>query len=39
MATTIQVSEEFRDYMYQRKDREQSYEEWIQQEVGYNGEE
>lgn len=35
MTTTIHVSEEFRDRVYERKDREQTYEEWLRDELGW----
>lgn len=38
MGTTIHISEEFRDYIYDRKERDQTYEEWLQERVGYNDE-
>lgn len=33
MSTTIQVSEEFRDFIYEQKARDQSYEEWLRENL------
>lgn len=34
MATTITVSEDFRDEIYDRKRRDQSYEDYLRDELG-----
>jgi hypothetical protein len=39
MTTTIQVSEEFRDRIYDSKDRTQSYEDWLREELGWDEDE